>query len=130
MTLAAYLAPSGGWWLSRALVWPWLFSYRSGFRAYREWTLEQFKSATTYLLGSDEPVLAAEVGLYSEILIGNVWGGNAVVVTARHVLVLSNDSPLGRPRRGLLLGHPKPAGLRQHGGGVFHSPPTHPARAR
>src|SRR5260370_42301750 len=106
MTLAAYLAPSGGWWLSRALVWPWLFSYRSGFRAYREWTLEQFKCATTYLLGSDEPVLAAEVGLYSEILIGKVWGGKAVVVKAQLVLGLPDRTALEGPRRGGGSGRP------------------------
>lgn len=129
MNLAAYLIPSGGWSLSSMLVWPWLFSYRSGFRAYREWTLEQFKSATTYLLGPDEPVLAAEVGIYSEILIGKVWGGNAVVVTARHVLVLSNDSPLGRPRRVLLAAHPRQVELRQHAGGILNAYPTILVRA-
>jgi hypothetical protein len=106
------------------LVWPWLFTYRSAFRAYREWSLEQFKSATTYLLGPDEPTLAAEVGIYSEILIGKVWGGNAVVVTARHVLILANDKPLGRPRRVLLAAHPSQVRMQQHAGGILNAYPT------
>lgn len=122
--LAAYFVPAGGWALSKTLVWPWLFSYRSAFRAYREWAIEQFKSATTYLLGPDEPVLAAEVGIYSEILIGKVWGGNAVVVTARHVLILANDSPLGRPRRVLLAAHPTQVRMQEHAGGILNAYPT------
>jgi hypothetical protein len=127
--LAAYLVPSGGWALSSMLVWPWLFSYRSGLRAYREWTLEQFRSATTYLLGPDEPAIAAEVGIYSEILIGKVWGGNAVVVTTHHVLILANDNPLGRPRRVLLAAHPSQVELRQHAGGILNAYPTILVRA-
>jgi hypothetical protein len=127
--LAAYLVASGGWALSSMLVWPWLFSYRSGLRAYREWTLEQFRSATTYLLGPDEPAIAAEVGIYSEILIGKVWGGNAVVVTTHHVLILANDNPLGRPRRVLLAAHPSQVELRQHAGGILNAYPTILVRA-
>jgi hypothetical protein len=122
--LYSYFVPFGGWSLQSTLVWPWLFLYRRAFRAYREWTLEQFKSATTYLLGPDELVLAAEVGLYLEILIGQVWGGSAVVVTAQHVLILANDKPLGRPRRVLLAAHPSQVGMRQHAGGILNAYPT------
>ena len=122
--LAAYFVPIDGWSLSSLLAWPWLFTYRRAFRAYREWTLEQFKTAATYLLGPDEPTLAAEVGIYSEILIGKVWGGNAVVVTARHVLILANDSPLGRPRSVLLAAHPSQVELREHAGGILNAYPT------
>lgn len=129
MNLAAYFVPTGGWSLGSTLAWPWLFTYRSGFRAYREWTLEQFKSATTYLLGPDEPALAAEVGIYSEILIGKVWGGNAVVVTAQHVLILANDTPLGRPRKILLVAHPTQVEMREHAGGILNAYPTIVVRA-
>jgi hypothetical protein len=122
--LYAYFVPFDGWSLNSTLVWPWLFTYRRAFRAYREWTLEQFKSATTYLLGPDEPVLAAEVGLYAEILIGQVWGGHAVVVTDQHVLILANDKALGRPRRVLLAAHPRQVGMREHAGGILNAYPT------
>jgi hypothetical protein len=122
--LYSYFVPFGGWSLQSTLVWPWLFTYRRAFRAYREWTLEQFTSATAYLLGPDEPVLAAEVGLYSEILIGQVWGGSAVVVTAQHVLILANDKPVGRPRRVLLAARTSQVGMRQHAGGILNAYPT------
>jgi len=119
-----YAVPFKGWALQSTLMWPWLFLYRRAFRAYREWALEQFKSATAYLLGPDEPVIAAEVGLYMEILIGQVWGGTAVVVTARHVLILSNDTPVGRPRKVLLAARPSQVGMRQHAGGILNAYPT------
>jgi hypothetical protein len=86
--------------------------------------LEHLKSATTYLLGPDEPVLAAEVGIYSEIVIGKVWGGNVVVVTAQHVLILANDSPLGHPRRVLLAAHPSQVRMQEHAGGILNAYPT------
>jgi trehalose 6-phosphate synthase len=41
-------------------MWPWLLLQKRAFRAYREWALEQFKSASAYLLGPNEAVLAAE----------------------------------------------------------------------
>jgi hypothetical protein len=122
--LAAYFVPFGGWSLSSALVFPWLFAYRRAFRAYRELMLEQLKSATTYLLGPDEPALAAEVGIYSEIVIGKVWGGNAVVVTAQHVFIIAGDRPLGRPRRVLLAAHPSEVRMQQRAGGILNAHPT------
>ena len=122
--VAAYFVPFDGWSLNSMLVWPWLFTYRRAFRAYRELMLERLKSATTYLLGPDEPTLAAEVGIYSEILIGKVWGRNAVVVTAQHVLITASDSPLGRPRRVLLAAHPTEVRMQQHAGGILNAYPT------
>ncbi len=122
--LAAYFVPFDGWSLNSMLALPWLFMNRRAFRAYRELMLEQLKSATTYLLGRDEPALAAEVGIYSEIVIGKVWGGNTVVVTAQHVLIIGNDSPLGRPRRVLLAAHPSQVRMQQHAGGILNAYPT------
>ena len=122
--LAAYFVPFDGWSLNSMLVWPWLFTYRRGFRAYRELMLERLKSATTYLLGPDEPPLAAEVGMYSEIVIGQVWGGNAVVITAQHVLIIASDSAVGRPRRVLLASQPSQVRMQQHAGGILNAYPT------
>lgn len=102
----------------------WLIFYRRGFRAYREWAIEQFKSAATYLLGPNEPVLAAEAGQFTELVIGWVWGGYGVVVTAGHVLILANDSGLGHPRRVLLAAHPDQVVMRPHAGGILNAYPT------
>lgn len=122
--LYAYAVPFHGWSLQSTLVWPWLIFQKRAFRAYRDWTLEQFKSAAAYLLGPNDPVLAAEVGLLSEILIGKVWGGYAVVVTAEHVLILANDTPLGHPQRVLLAAHPDQVSMRLHAGGILNAYPT------
>jgi len=122
--VAAYFVPFNGWSLNSTLVWPWLFTYRSGFRAYRELMLERLKAATTYLLGHDEPALAAEVGIYSEIVIGQVWGGNSVVVTAQHVLIIGSDSGLGQPRHVLLAAHPGQVRMQLHAGGILNAYPT------
>ena len=122
--LAAYAVPFDGWSLQSALVLPWLLLQKREFRAYREWALEQFKSASTYLLGPNEPVLAAEVGIFTELLIGYVWGGYGVVVTAGHVLIMANDKPLGRPRRVLLAAHPAQVTMRLHAGGILNAYPT------
>ena len=110
--------------LSRPLLFAWLVFQKPAFRAYREWAIEQFKSAATYLLGLNEPVLAAEAGLFSEVVIGWVWGGYGVVVTAGHVLVLANDGALGHPRRVLLAAHPEQVVMRPHAGGILNAYPT------
>lgn len=106
------------------LVLLWLIFYRRGFRAYREWAIERFKSAATYLLGPNEPVLAAEAGLFTELVIGWVWGGYGVLVTTGHVLILANDSGLGQPRRVLLAAHPEQVVMRPHAGGILNAYPT------
>lgn len=110
--------------VSGPLVLLWLVFQRRAFRAYREWAIEQFKAATTYLLGPNEPVLAAEAGLFGELIVGWVWGGYGVVVTARHVLILANDSGLGHPRRVLLAAHPEQVNMRPHAGGILNAFPT------
>lgn len=69
---------------------------RNGFPEYRTWTIEQLALATAYLLGPDEPLLAAEVSVYD---VWDEWSRDlAVVVTAAHVLVFRIDSVDGQPR--------------------------------
>jgi len=69
---------------------------RNGFRDYRTWTIEQLALATAYLLGPDEPLLAAEVSAYA---VWDAWARDlAVAVTAGHVLVFRIDSAEGQPR--------------------------------
>jgi len=69
---------------------------RAGFGEYRTWTIEQLALATAYLLGPDEPLLAAEVSRFDVL---DAWSRNlAVVVTAAHVLVFRFDSVEGQPR--------------------------------
>ena len=72
-------------------------------RAYRTWRLEQLELATSYLLGSGEPMLAGEPANATS-------GGDgpflAVVVTAAHVLVFRLDAPEGQPRWIALAGRP------------------------
>jgi hypothetical protein len=122
--LATGLAPGPLQSFSDPLILLWLILMRRGFRAYREWAIEQFKSAATYLLGPNEPILAAEAGLFTELVIGWVWGGYGVVVTAGHVLILANDSGLGHPRRVLLAAHPDQVVMRPHAGGILNAYPT------
>ena len=124
----ANLASGLTWWagdgLSGPLVLLWLVFQKRAFRAYREWAIEQFKTAANYLLGPNEPVLAAEAGLFTEVVIGWVWGGYGVVVTAGHVLIIANDSGLGHPRRVLLAAHPEQVVMRPHAGGILNAYPT------
>jgi hypothetical protein len=69
---------------------------RNGSREYRTWTIEQLALATAYLLGPDEPLLAAEVSVFDVL---DAWSRNlAVVVTAAHVLVFRIDGVEGQPR--------------------------------
>ena len=69
---------------------------RRGFDDYRTWTLEQVALATTYLLGSDEPLVAAEVSVYD---LWDAWSRDlAIAVTAAHVIVFRIDSVDGQPR--------------------------------
>ena len=108
-----------------SVLWiPWLFFYRRAFRAYRELLLERFRTASDYLLGPYEPVLAAEAGIFTELLIGVVWGGYGVVVTANHVLVLANDKAIGHPRRVLMAAHPSEVYMQVHQGGILGAYPT------
>lgn len=108
-----------------SVLWiPWLILYRRAFRAYRELLLEQFRTASDYLLGPYEPVLAAEAGIFTEIIIGAVWGGYGVVVTANHVLVMANDTAMGHPRRVLMAAHPSEVHMQLHQGGILGAYPT------
>jgi hypothetical protein len=69
---------------------------RSGFREFRAWTIEQLALATAYLLGPDEPLLAAEVSVFDVL---DAWSRDlGVAVTAAHVLVFRIDSADGQPR--------------------------------
>jgi hypothetical protein len=69
---------------------------RNGFRDYRTWTIEQLALAIAYLLGPDEPLLAAEVSVFD---VWDAWARDlAVAVTAAHVLVFRIDSVEGQPR--------------------------------
>lgn len=68
-------------------------------RDYRLWTLEQLAAATTFLLGSNEPMVAGESTVLPSFLANGVQARDqAVVVTDRHVLVLRFDSTEGQPR--------------------------------
>jgi hypothetical protein len=86
--------------------------------------IEQLKTAAGYLLGPYEPVVAVDVGLFSEVLIGWTWGGYGVVVTAAHVLILANDKPLGHPQRVLLAADPRQVQMQRHAGGILNAYPT------
>jgi hypothetical protein len=71
-------------------------SNRRGFDDYRTWTLEQVALATTYLLGPDEPLVAAEVSVYD---LWDAWSRDlAIAVTVAHVIVFLIDSVDGQPR--------------------------------
>jgi hypothetical protein len=68
-------------------------------RDYRLWTLEQLALATAYLLGPNEPMLAAEATVMPPEYVGDSSKrGLAVVLTAAHVLLLRIDSLDGQPR--------------------------------
>ncbi len=78
-----------------------LFVERAAFRKFRQWTLKQLASATAYLLGLDEPMVAGETTLYRASSLVTVQApvrDLAVVVTAAHVLVLAFDRFDGQPR--------------------------------
>lgn len=69
---------------------------RNGFSDYRTWTIEQLALATAYLLGPDEPLLAAEMSVFD---VWDAWARDlAVAVTAAHVVVFRIDSVEGQPR--------------------------------
>jgi hypothetical protein len=76
-------------------------------RDYRLWTLEQLAAATTYLLGPNEPILAAEATILPPQYIGDSSKRDlAVVVTGEHVLLLRIDSLDGQPRWVVLVARP------------------------
>jgi len=69
---------------------------RNGAGEYRIWSIEQLTLATAYLLGPDEPLVAAEVSVFD---VWDAWSRSlAVVVTGAHVLVFRFDSVEGQPR--------------------------------
>jgi len=77
---------------------PYLVIEHRFFQAYRRWALDMLASATSYLLGPDEPLIAGEPSvtrpLFSQLAIPDL----GVVVTAAHVLVLRMDQVNGQPR--------------------------------
>ena len=77
---------------------PFLVSERRFFRAYRQWALDLLSSATAYLLGPGEPLVAGEPSLTTRFLGQNPIPDLSVVVTAAHVLVLQMDQRNGQPR--------------------------------
>jgi len=77
---------------------PYLVIQRRFFKAYRQWAVDMLASATSHLLGPDEPLIAGEPSvtrpLFSQLAIPDL----GVVVTAAHVLVLRMDQANGQPR--------------------------------
>jgi hypothetical protein len=97
---------------------PFLLFERRAFRDIRTWTLEQLASATTYLLGPGEPMLAGETGLYRPLLTlftYTAYRDVALAVTAAHVLVLLFDRFDGQPRWVALAARPKEVRLEAFG---------------
>ena len=94
-----------GWlyWLNDInLAWltlPFLLPTLDALRAYRLWTIQQLTLATAFILGSDEPIIAAEVNLNPPNYVGDSFERDpAVVVTQQHVVVVRIDSFDGQPR--------------------------------
>ena len=77
---------------------PYLVIERRFFQAYRRWALDMLASATAYLLGPDEPLVAGEPSVTRPLLAQLAISDLAVVVTAAHVLVLRMDPVNGQPR--------------------------------
>jgi len=77
---------------------PYLVIQRRFFKEYRRWALDLLSSATAYLLGPDEPLLAGELSLTTRFLGQDPIPDLGVVVTAAHVLVLRLDERNGQPR--------------------------------
>jgi hypothetical protein len=105
-------------WQVPGMALPFVFFERRAFREIRMWTLEQLASATTYLLGAHEPMLAGETGLYRPLLslfTYTAYRDVAVVVTAAHVLVLLFDRFDGQPRWVSLAARPKEVRLEVFG---------------
>ena len=85
--------------LLSALVLPLHRRAEEAMRVYRAWTIEQLASATAYLLGTDEPMVAGETALLEPQSLTGSWKRDlAVAVTAAHVLVFRMDSFDGQPR--------------------------------
>jgi hypothetical protein len=97
---AWFILPAG---ISTIMALPYLIVERRFFHAYRLWALDLLSSATTYLLGPDEPLVAGELSLTTRFLGQNPIPDLSVVVTAAHVLVLRLDQRNGQPR-GIALG--------------------------
>lgn len=144
-TMDAYRAVGkGAFWLglgeigtgssySGLILIPWLFFRGRAMRPYRASMLTQVATATAYLLGEDEPMIAGEISVYPSVWGGLVSGNLAVSVTRAHVLVLVIDVSTNRVRWvvlaarsrdvniafrwGFLWGYPTL--LVYHGGRVF-----------
>ena len=82
------------------------------FRALRELKLAQITQATAFLLGPDEPILAAEPSLYTALPPGFLRGLFSVVVTRAHVLVLQGAVPLEAPRWVSMAARPRDVDIR------------------
>jgi hypothetical protein len=86
---------------------PGLVLERRAFHDYRTWTLEQLALTTSYLLGSDEPMLAGETTMFGSFWWNTIKRDLAVVVTAAHVLVLRIDFVNGQARYVALAARPR-----------------------
>jgi hypothetical protein len=84
--------------ISSLLGLPYLVIQRRFFQAYRGWALDLLSSATAYLLGPEEPLVAGELNLTTRFLGQNLNPDLSVVVTAAHVLLLRMDQRNGQPR--------------------------------
>lgn len=100
--------------LSWIAVIPYFHVTYPALRAYRQWTLEQLAAATTYLLGPNEPMLAAEATVMPPEWLGDSSKRElAVVVTAEHVLILRIDSLDGQPRWIVLVASPADVQMKE-----------------
>lgn len=90
------------------------------------WTFEQLALATSFLLGPDEAILAAEVNLDTpNALTDSLKRDLAVVVTARHVLIFRIDSFDGQPRWIALAA--RPADVKMVSRWIFENSTAGPA---
>jgi len=99
-----------------------MFVQHRAFQEYRLWTLEQLAIATSFLLGPNEPMQAAETTMFTTYRDGMVIRDFAVVVTEFHVLVLRIDSLDGQPRWVSLASHPRDVRIELHSGWFGYGP--------
>lgn len=79
---------------------PFLLGKLAFFREFRPVALALLQSATAYLLGPEEPMVAGEITLAGQGFMSTSTEAHdvGVAVTARHVLVLVMDPASGQPR--------------------------------
>jgi hypothetical protein len=99
-----------------------MFVQHRAFRDYRLWTLEQLATATSYLLGPNEQMQAAETTMFATYFDGVVIRDFGVVVTASRVLVLRIDSVDGQPRWVGLAAHPRDVKIELTSGWFGYGP--------